>query len=94
MLNGRSIQGTNKVSERNQNRFVSGLLCGALLGVAVAMFVAPETRASEHASESSSDDPLARGREIFARARARVDDAITHGRMAAEQQRRSLSGED
>jgi gas vesicle protein len=84
------------------------LAVGALAGAALAMLLAPqsgeETRdllyakareAGERARDSAGDagDLLARGRQIVADARARIDSAIAEGKDAAEQQRSTLENE-
>lgn len=65
--------------------FLGGFLCGALIGAAAAMFAAPAGR-----MPGVGDALLERGREVLARARARLDAAIAEGRDAAERQQSEL----
>jgi gas vesicle protein len=97
------------VAERSGGpAFVVGLALGALAGAALAMVLAPqsgeETRdllyakareAGERARDGAEDagDLLARGRQIVAEARARIDGAIAEGKDAAERQRSTLENE-
>jgi len=88
--------------------FVTGLAIGVLAGATLAMILAPqsgeETRdllyakareAGERARDSAGDagDLLARGRQIVADARSRIDGAIAEGKDAAERQRSTLENE-
>jgi gas vesicle protein len=96
------------MADRGGPSFFAGLAVGALAGAALAMLLAPqsgeETRdllyakareAGERARDSAGDagDLLARGRQIVADARARIDSAIAEGKDAAEQQRSTLENE-
>ena len=78
------------------------LAIGALAGAALAMILAPQSgedtrdllvakarEAGERARDTAGDagDLLARGRQIVADAKARIDGAITEGKDAAAQQR-------
>jgi gas vesicle protein len=88
--------------------FITGLAVGVLAGVTLAMILAPqsgeETRdllvakareAGERARDTAGDagDLLARGRQIVAEAKARLDGAIADGKDAASQQRSTLENE-
>ena len=88
--------------------FIAGLAIGALAGATLAMVLAPQSgedtrdllyakarEASERARDSAGDagDLLARGRQIVADARARIDGAIAEGKDAAERQRTTLENE-
>jgi len=96
------------VAERGGPSFIAGFAIGALAGAALAMLLAPqsgeETRdllyakareAGERARDSAGDagDLLARGRQIVADARARIDSAVAEGKDAAERQRSTLENE-
>ena len=88
--------------------FVTGLAIGALAGVTLAMILAPQSgedtrdllvakarEAGERARDTAGDagDLLARGRQIVAEAKARIDGAITEGKDAASRQRTTLESE-
>jgi gas vesicle protein len=88
--------------------FVAGLLIGALAGAALAMILAPATgedtrdllvakarEARERARDTAGDagDLLARGRDIVAEAKTRLDGAISEGKDAASRQRSTLENE-
>ena len=88
--------------------FVTGLAIGALAGATLAMILAPQSgedtrdllyakarEAGERARDSAGDagDLLARGRQIVADARSRIDGAIAEGKDAAERQRTTLENE-
>ena len=88
--------------------FMTGLAIGALAGATLAMILAPQSgedtrdllyakarEAGERARDSAGDagDLLARGRQIVADARARIDGAIAEGKDAAERQRTTLENE-
>jgi gas vesicle protein len=96
------------MADRGTGSFITGLALGALAGAALAMLLAPqsgeETRdllyakareAGERARDSAGDasDLLARGRQIVADARARIDSAVAEGKDAAERQRSTLENE-
>jgi gas vesicle protein len=85
--------------------FIAGLAIGALAGVALAMILAPQSgedtrdllvakarEAGERARDTAGDagDLLARGRQIVADAKARLDGAIAEGKDAASRQRSTL----
>jgi gas vesicle protein len=59
------------------------------------LLYAKAREAGERARDSAGDagDLLARGRQIVADARARIDSAIAEGKDAAEQQRSTLENE-
>jgi gas vesicle protein len=88
--------------------FVTGLVIGALAGAALAMILAPaageDTRdllvakareAGERARDTAGDagDLLARGRDLVADAKTRLDGAIAEGKDAASRQRSTLENE-
>ena len=88
--------------------FISGLAIGALAGVTLAMILAPQSgedtrdllvakarEAGERARDRAGDagDLLARGRQIVAEAKARIDGAIAEGKDAASRQRSTLENE-
>jgi gas vesicle protein len=88
--------------------FITGLALGALAGATLAMILAPrsgeDTRdllvakareAGERARDTAGDanDLLARGRQIVADAKARIDGAIAEGKDAASRQRSTLEDE-
>jgi gas vesicle protein len=88
--------------------FFAGLALGAIGGATLAMILAPQTgeetrdvllakarEAGERARDKASDasDLLARGREIVADAKQRIDAAVTEGKDAAAQQRDTLEHE-
>lgn len=88
--------------------FVAGLAIGTVAGAVLAMILAPQSgedtrdllvakarEAGERARDTAGDagDLLARGRQIVADAKARVDGAITEGKDAAAQQRTTLENE-
>jgi gas vesicle protein len=88
--------------------FITGLVLGALAGAALAMILAPQSgedtrdllvakarEAGERARDTAGDanDLLARGRQIVADAKARLDAAVTEGKDAAARQRHSLENE-
>lgn len=103
-------------SERDSDRgggFFAGLCVGAVLGVALAMLVTPQSgedtrdllaakarEAAERARDAAGDvgakvplsasELLTRGRAIVEAARARIDNAISEGRDAADRQRDNL----
>ena len=95
--------------ERGGNAgFMTGLVLGALAGAALAMILAPQTgedtrdllvakarEAGERARDTAGDasDLLARGRQIVADAKARIDAAVTEGKDAAAQKRTSLEND-
>jgi gas vesicle protein len=85
--------------------FITGLAIGTLAGAALAMILAPQTgedtrdllvakarEAGERARDTAGDagDLLARGRQIVAEAKARIDGAIAEGKDAASRQRSTL----
>lgn len=88
--------------------FVTGLAIGALAGATLAMILAPQTgeetrdllvakarEAGERARDTAGDagDLLARGRQIVADAKARIDAAVDAGKDAAARQRTTLENE-
>jgi gas vesicle protein len=88
--------------------FVTGLVIGALAGAALAMILAPATgedtrdllvakarEAGERARDTAGDagDLLARGRDLVADAKTRLDGAIAEGKDAASRQRSTLENE-
>jgi len=88
--------------------FVAGLVLGALGGATLAMILAPQTgeetrdvllakarEAGERARDTAADasDLLARGRDIVADAKLRIDAAVTEGKDAAARQRDTLEHE-
>lgn len=88
--------------------FITGLALGALAGATLAMILAPQSgedtrdllvakarEAGERARDTAGDanDLLARGRQIVADAKARIDGAIAEGKDAASQQRSTLEDE-
>lgn len=88
--------------------FAFGLAIGALAGAALAMILAPQSgedtrdllvakarEAGERARDTAGDagDLLARGRQIVADAKARIDGAVTEGKDAASKQRAILENE-
>ena len=88
--------------------FVTGLAIGTLAGAVLAMILAPQSgedtrdllvakarEAGERARDTAGDagDLLARGRQIVAEAKARIDGAIAEGKDAATQQRTTLENE-
>ena len=96
------------MSERGGSGFLVGFAIGALAGAALAMILAPQSgedtrdllyakarEAGERARDSAEDasDLLARGRQIVAEAKARIDSAIAEGKDAATRQRSTLENE-
>jgi len=88
--------------------FIAGLAIGTLAGVTLAMILAPQSgedtrdllvakarEAGERARDTAGDasDLLARGRQIVADAKARIDGAIAEGKDAASRQRSTLENE-
>jgi gas vesicle protein len=88
--------------------FVIGLAVGTLAGITLAMILAPQSgedtrdllvakarEAGERARDTAGDagDLLARGRQIVAEAKARIDGAIAEGKDAASRQRSTLENE-
>ena len=88
--------------------FIAGLAIGTVAGALLAMILAPQSgedtrdllvararEAGERARDTAGDagDLLARGRQIVAEAKARIDGAITEGKDAAAQQRTTLENE-
>jgi gas vesicle protein len=88
--------------------FVAGLVIGALAGAALAMILAPATgedtrdllvakarEAGERARDTAGDagDLLARGRNLVADAKTRLDGAVAEGKDAATRQRSTLENE-
>jgi gas vesicle protein len=88
--------------------FVTGLAIGVLAGVTLAMILAPQSgedtrdllvakarEAGERARDTAGDagDLLARGRQIVAEAKARIDGAVAEGKDAASRQRSTLENE-
>jgi gas vesicle protein len=88
--------------------FVTGFAVGTLAGVVLAMILAPQSgedtrdllvakarEAGERARDTAGDasDLLARGRQIVADAKARIDGAIAEGKDAASRQRSTLETE-
>jgi len=88
--------------------FVTGLAVGILAGVGLAMILAPQSgedtrdllvakarEAGERARDTAGDagDLLARGRQIVAEAKARIDGAVAEGKDAASRQRSTLENE-
>jgi gas vesicle protein len=96
------------VAERGGPGFLAGFAIGTLAGATLAMVLAPQSgedtrdmlyakarEAGERARDSAGDasDLLARGRRIVAEARARLDEALSEGKDAAERQRSTLEKE-
>jgi gas vesicle protein len=95
--------------ERGGNAgFTTGFILGAVAGAVLAMILAPQTgedtrdllvakarEAGERARDTAGDasDLLARGRQIVADAKARIDAAVTEGKDAAARQRTSLEND-
>jgi gas vesicle protein len=92
----------------NVGGFITGLAIGTLAGAVLAMILAPQSgedtrdllvakarEAGERARDSAGDagDLLARGRQIVADAKARIDGAIVEGKDAAAHQRTTLENE-
>ena len=88
--------------------FVAGLAIGALAGITLAMILAPQSgedtrdlllakarEAGERARDTAGDagDLLARGRQIVAEAKARIDGAVAEGKDAASRQRSTLEND-
>ena len=88
--------------------FMAGLVLGALGGATLAMVLAPQTgeetrdvllakarEAGERARDTAADatDLLARGRDIVADAKMRIDAAVIEGKDAAARQRDTLEHE-
>jgi gas vesicle protein len=88
--------------------FLTGLVLGALAGATLAMILAPQSgedtrdllfakarEAGERARDTAGDagDLLARGRQIVAEAKSRIDAAVTEGKDAAARQRSTLENE-
>jgi gas vesicle protein len=88
--------------------FVAGLAIGTVAGAVLAMILAPQSgedtrdllvakarEAGERARDTAGDagDLLARGRQIVAEAKARIDGAVTEGKDAAAQQRTTLEND-
>ena len=88
--------------------FVAGLVIGVLAGAALAAILAPQSgedtrdlliakarEAGERARDTAGDagDLLARGRQIVAEAKARIDGAIAEGKDAASRQRSTLEND-
>ena len=88
--------------------FITGLVLGALAGATLAMVLAPQSgedtrdllvakarEAGERARDTAGDanELLARGRQIVADAKARIDGAIAEGKDAASRQRSTLEDE-
>ena len=88
--------------------FVLGLVLGLAAGAALAMILAPQTgedtrdlllakarEAGERARDTAGDanDLLARGRQIVADAKTRIDAAVSDGKDAAARQRADLERE-
>jgi gas vesicle protein len=88
--------------------FTVGFVLGALAGATLAIVLAPQTgeetrdvllakarEASERARDATADanDLLARGREIVAEAKSRIDAAVVDGKDAAARQRDTLENE-
>ena len=89
--------------------FVVGFVLGMIAGAALAMILAPQSgedtrdllvakarEAGERARDTAGDanDLLARGRQIVAEAKSRIDAAVTEGKDAAARQRATLENED
>ena len=88
--------------------FITGLALGMLAGATLAMVLAPQSgedtrdllvakarEAGERARDTAGDagDLLARGRQIVADAKARIDAAVAEGKDAADRQRTTLENE-
>jgi gas vesicle protein len=84
------------------------LVLGVIAGAALAMILAPQSgedtrdllvakarEAGERARDTAGDanDLLARGRQIVADAKARIDAAVSEGKDAAARQRTTLENE-
>ncbi len=95
-------------SERSGPGFLVGFAIGALAGATLAMILAPQSgedtrdllyakarEAGERARDGAEDasDLLARGRQIVAEAKARIDSAVAEGKDAASRQRSTLENE-
>ena len=96
------------MADRGAAGFITGLAIGALAGATLAMILAPQSgedtrdilyakarEAGERARDSAGDagDLLARGRQIVAEARARIDSSVAEGKDAASRQRTTLENE-
>lgn len=88
--------------------FITGLALGMLAGATLAMVLTPQSgedtrdllvakarEAGERARDTAGDagDLLARGRQIVADAKARIDAAVAEGKDAADRQRTTLENE-
>ncbi len=88
--------------------FTVGFVLGAMAGATLAIVLAPQTgeeardvllakarEAGERARDATADanDLLARGREIVAEAKSRIDAAVVDGKDAAARQRDTLENE-
>jgi gas vesicle protein len=88
--------------------FIAGFAFGVVAGAVLAMILAPQSgedtrdllvakarEAGERARDTAGDagDLLARGRQIVAEAKARIDGAIAEGKDAASRQRSTLDNE-
>jgi gas vesicle protein len=88
--------------------FIAGLALGALAGATLAVVLTPQSgedtrdllvakarEARERARDGAGDagDLLARGRQIVADAKARLDAAVAEGKDAAARQRSILENE-
>ena len=89
--------------------FVIGFLLGVAAGAALALILTPQSgedtrdllvakarEAGERARDTAGDanDLLARGRQIVADAKARIDAAVADGKDAAARQRADLEREN
>lgn len=97
------------MSDRGGNAgFITGLVLGGLAGATLAMILAPQSgedtrdllvakarEARERARDTAGDagDLLARGRQIVADAKARLDAAVAEGKDAAARQRSTLEND-
>ncbi|BDE08141.1 hypothetical protein WPS_34170 [Vulcanimicrobium alpinum] len=88
--------------------FITGLALGMLAGATLAMVLTPQSgedtrdllvakarEAGERARDTAGDagELLARGRQIVADAKARIDAAVAEGKDAADRQRTTLENE-
>lgn len=66
-------------------RFLAGFALGAAIGAGIAMFIGPR--------EDSVGDLMTRGKALLEDARSSVDQAVSEGRRAADEQYRSLQSQ-
>jgi gas vesicle protein len=96
------------MAERSGGGFLVGFVLGAMAGATLAIVLAPQTgeeardvllakarEAGERARDATADanELIARGREIVAEAKSRIDAAVIDGKDAAARQRDTLENE-